>query len=431
MQELDRTGPSPRDRMIVRLTKAEAQALAVIASRLDRRPSRRRATREDILDTFRHLGTIQLDTISVISRSHETVLWSRLGPYDPALVTGLYEDGHALTEYIVHAASILPSELLPLFRPYMERARADSTGPLANPDERAIADAILQRIGIEGAMTSRQFESPPDAERLPAWHWWGNKPERRLMTYLWIHGELMIHKRDSGFARHFDLAERVVPELWDGPPLPREEAWRQILDHAIRPLGVTTAKWAADYFRTGARPHVPATEVRRILRDFAGEGRLLEVEVEGIDEPVWLDARLQDRLEGLCERKGWPTLTTFLSPFDNLTWNRTRGEQLWDFDYRLECYVPAPKRMYGYYSMPILHRGKIVGRLDPSFNRKTGVLTVKALHLEPGVRVSASLAGSISRALDDLLRFLGGQPGNWTVLAANPPAMLELLRPVP
>ncbi len=136
--------------MIVRLTKAEAQALAVIASRLDRRPSRRRATREDILDTFRHLGTIQLDTISVISRSHETVLWSRLGPYDPALVTGLYEDGHALTEYIVHAASILPSELLPMFRPYMERARSEGKGPLSDPDERAIADAILQRIAHRG-----------------------------------------------------------------------------------------------------------------------------------------------------------------------------------------------------------------------------------------------------------------------------------------
>lgn len=414
--------------MTVRLTKAEAQALAVIASRLDRRPSRRTPTRDDILATFRHLGTVQLDTISVISRSHETVLWSRLGPYDPALVTSLYEDGHALTEYIVHAASILPTGLLPLFRPSMEWSRDEGGGPLANPHERAIADAILQRIALEGPMTSRQFESPPDAERPPAWHWWGNKPERRLMTYLWIHGELMIHKRDSGFARHFDLAERVVPGFWEGPASPQEDAWRAILDHAIRPLGVTTAKWATDYFRTGARPHVPATEVRRILRDFTGEGRLLEIEVEGIDEPVWMDAALEERLEGLRERKDWPTLTTLLSPFDNLTWNRDRGKRLWGFDYRLECYVPAPKRVYGYYSLPILHRGKLVGRLDPSFNRKSGVLTVKALHLEPGVRVSASLARSLARAFDDLVRFLGGQPGAWSVLAANPPGILELLR---
>lgn len=210
--------------------------------------------------------------------------------------------------------------------------------------------------------------------------------------------------------------------------MPREEAWRGILDHAVRALGVTTAKWATDYFRTGNRPHVPAKETRRILGDFAREGRVLEVEVEGIDEPAWMDAALRERLEGLRERAGWPTLTTFLSPFDNLTWNRNRSELLWGFDYRLECYVPAPKRVYGYYSLPILHRGKIVGRLDPSFNRKAGVLTVKALHLEPGVRVSASLAGSIARALDDLVRFLGGEPGAWTVLAADPPAMLELLR---
>jgi uncharacterized protein len=412
----------------VKLTKPEARALAVIASRLDRRPSRRAVNRDDVLETFRHLGTIQLDTISVISRSHETVLWSRLGAYDPTLVTSLYEDDHALTEYIVHAASILPAELLSLFRPYMEHARASGRGPLANPEERAIADAIIERIAAEGPMTSRHFEAPPDAERLPAWHWWGNKPERRLMTYLWIDGELMIHKRDAGFARHFDLPDRVVPGFWDGDALPREEASRQILRHAIRALGVTTAKWAADYFRTGGRPHVLLPDVRRLMLAFEEEGAVLPVEVPGIDEPVWMDADLQERLALLRERKGWPTLTTFLSPFDNLTWNRLRGEQLWDFDYRLECYVPAPKRVYGYYSLPILHRGTIIGRLDPSYDRRSGVLTIKALHLEPGVRVGDSMIRSIVRAIEDLLRFLGGQPGAWRLLHVNRPEILSMLR---
>lgn len=198
----------------MRLTRREAQALAVIASRLDRRPSRRRVTRDNIIETFRHLGTIQLDTISVISRSHETVLWSRLGPYDPALVIDLYERDHSLTEYMAHAASILPTDLLHLFRPAMESIRRTDEAWLHQRENRSLANAIIDRITAEGPMTSRDFEAPPDAERAGAWHWWGNKPERRILSHLWMHGELLIHKRDAGFTRHFDLANRVAPELW-------------------------------------------------------------------------------------------------------------------------------------------------------------------------------------------------------------------------
>jgi uncharacterized protein len=156
---------------------------------------------------------------------------------------------------------------------------------------------------------------------------------------------------------------------------------------------------------------------------------VIPVGIPGVDEPAWIDPSLVERLALLRERKGWPVLTTFLSPFDNLTWNRRRGEELWDFDYRLECYVPAPKRIYGYYTMPILHRGAIVGRLDPSFNRRAGVLTINAIHLEPGVRVGESLVRAIVRAIEDLLRFLGGKPGAWTILSTNPTDLMPMLRP--
>jgi uncharacterized protein len=413
----------------VNLTRREGQALAVIASRLDRRPSRRVVTRDDVLEMFRHLGTIQLDTISVISRSHETVLWSRLGSYDTALVTDLYERDHAITEYMVHAAAILPADLLPLFRPAMEAIRKDDGRWLAEDGNRAVANAITQRITTDGPMTSRDFESPPGAVRPEAWEWWGNKPERRVLSHLWMHGELFIHKRDSGFARHFDLAGRVVPGFWDGEAIDPRTAKREILLHAIRALGVTTARWAADYFRTGGWAHVRLAEVRQLMPDLAAEGLVIPVEIPGVEEPAWMDPSLVERLALLRERRGWPVLTTFLSPFDNLTWNRRRGEELWDFDYRLECYVPAPKRIYGYYTMPILHRGAIVGRLDPSFNRRAGVLTINAIHLEPGVRVGESLVRAIVRAIEDLLRFLGGKPGAWTILSTNPTDLMPMLRP--
>jgi uncharacterized protein len=417
------------ERRTLALTRDEARWLAVIAQRLDRRPFRRRPTRADILGTFEHLGTIQLDTISVISRSHETVLWSRLGPYDPDVITELYDPAGALTEYLGHAASIMPISILPLFRSYMEKARNHDGGWASRPENRRVMDHVLERIATHGPMTSRDFEAPEEAERPAVWEWWGNKPERRALSALWIRGEIMTRQRDRGFARYFDLPERVAPGLWDEAPLDPDTERHAFITHALRALGVATPRWASDYFRTGGPAHVPAGKAKATLLEMEQAGEAIRVDVPGIDEPAWMDPSLRERLELLRERKGRPTLTTLLSPFDNLIWNRPRGEQLWDFHYRLECYTPAPKRQYGYYSLPILHRGRIAGRLDPSYNRKAKVLTVKAIHLEPGVRPSDSLVRAIADAIEDLLRFLGGEPGSWVLQRTEPGDLLPMLLP--
>jgi uncharacterized protein len=411
------------------LTRDEAQWLAVIAQRLDRRPFRRRPTRADILDTFHHLGTIQLDTISVISRSHETVLWSRLGAYDPDLITRLYDPDGALTEYLGHAASILPTSMLPLFRSYMAKARERDGGWASQPENRRVMDHVLERIASQGAMASRHFEAPEDADRAAVWEWWGNKPERRALNALWIRGEIMTRQRDRGFARHFDLPERVAHGLWDAAPMDPDAERHAFITHALRALGVATPRWASDYFRTGGPAHISTTRTRATLQEMEQAGEAIRVDIPGIEEPAWLDPSLQERLELLRERKGRPTLTTLLSPFDNLIWNRPRGEQLWDFFYRLECYTPAPKRQYGYYSLPILHRGRIVGRLDPSYNRKARVLTIKALHLEPWVRPGDALMRSVAGAIEDLLRFLGGEAGAWVLQRTEPGNLLPMLLP--
>jgi len=411
----------------VSLSRDEARWLAVSASGLDRRPFRRRPTKNEILATIERLGSVQLDTISVVSRSHETVLWSRLGPYDLNHVSTLYDPDHAITETLAHAAAIVPTSLMPLFRTAMERRRERYPWGM-QPGNRAVMDAVLSRVINDGPIGSRDFEPPEGGRRAEAWEWYGTKPERQALDYLWLYGELVMRRRERGFARVYDLPERIMPEFWSGAPIGDHDRDRAFIAIALRALGITTARWASDYFRTGSA-YVSLANSRGILQELEASGACVPVSVPGIEQGIWVASASLPLLDELRAGRKRPTLTTLLSPFDNLIWNRERTEQLWSFLYRLECYTPEPKRIYGYYTLPILHRGKIIGRLDPSFDRRTKFLTVKTLHLEPGVRVSSSLIGSIVAAIRDFIAFLGGEPDRWCVLHAHPSAILSLIRP--
>jgi uncharacterized protein YcaQ len=412
------------------LSRDEARWLAVTASGLARRPFRRRPTADDLLATIRSLGMVQLDTISVISRTHETVLWSRLGAYDPALIAGLYEPRLALTEYMAHAAAIIPVEDLSLFRSFMERRRAREDWA-AEPENRALMNAVLERIAADGPLASRHFDRPDDGRRAEAWEWYGLKPERRALDELWMRGETVLRRREAGFSRVFDLPHRVIPGFWEADPIADEERDRIFLRKALSVLGVATSGWLADYYRTGGPGFVPIAQTRKVMPVLEEAGEAIRVVVPGIDEPMWVDPGLGGLVDELRRGRSRPSLTTLLSPFDNLTWNRDRGERLFDFHYRLECYTPAPKRKYGYYSLPILYRGKIVGRLDPSYDRKSRFLTIRSLHLEPWVRPSAAMLASIRGAIEDLLGFLGGDPGDWALLRTDPAEILPLMTPEP
>lgn len=419
---------------MIELSKREAQALAVIASRLDRKHISRRITPDDILDTIRHLGMIQLDTISVVSRAHETALWSRLGTYDLDHLTELFVERRALTEYLTHAAAITPTEYTALMKPIMRKLHSDENFWQeyweSNPHKAEIADIILERVNAEGAVGSRSFEGPKDKPKLAQWEsWFGSKPEREILFDLWAEGRLMVSLRDRGFGRWYDLPERVAPDHHH-LEAPEEHQWhRTVLLHAMRALGAATAPWLTDYWRTGGRAYVPNAEVRSIMPMLAEEGRVLPVKIEGIGDSAWMDSSLLPTLDQLRSGSGWPTKTTFLSPFDNLIWNRGRMEQLWDMYYRLEIYTPAAKRVYGYYNMPILHRGKLVGVMDPSMNRKEGVLTIRALHLQPKVKPTPTLAKAIAKTLDEFVVFLGGT--DWNVLQTNPPEFAAAIHDAP
>jgi uncharacterized protein YcaQ len=365
---------------------------------------------------------VQLDSISVVARSHETVLWSRLGRFDPQLVGDLYHPQRLVTEYWAHAAAIVPVEMLPLFRRRMGEYKDPSSALYSRwePDA-AVNESVLATIRERGPLPSRAFERP-DGPRPPAWAWFGGKPAKKALDYLWTCGDLTVVKREAGFQRVYDLMERQFPDLANQEPPPIETTRRAFVTRALSAMGIGTARWVADYFRTGGQYHVPLREVAAELNALEREGLAIPVTLAGGTERAWIDPAMLSVLTEARAGRVTAVRTTLLSPFDNLIWFRPRTAALFDFDYRIECYTPAPKRRYGYYTLPILHRGRLVGRLDPSYDRKRRVLTVKALHLEPGVAVTGELAEDLGAALRDYCAFLGGEE---TVVTMSEPEILR------
>jgi uncharacterized protein YcaQ len=372
----------------MRLTREQARTLAVAAQGLDRRP-RRAATRRDVLGAIRRMGALQIDTIHVVARSPFLVLWSRLGPYEPRWLEELLADGE-IFEYWSHEACFLPAEDFALYRHRMLDAESQGWHYSRAWVERhrIEVEQLLAHVRERGPVRSSDF-TRDDGKKGGWWEW---KTEKRALEMLFTAGELMIARRHN-FQRVYDLRERVRPD-WDDSRLPTlEEAERALTLKAVGALGVTRARWVADYFRMDKR-RTPA-----IVHALADEGALLRVEVEGWKETAFAHPSNAKLLKRAASGKLTPELTTLLSPFDPLVWDRERARQLFDFDYRLECYTPEPKRRYGYFVLPVLRRGRLEARLDAKAHRREGTFEVKALYVEPGLAIDEFFARDVAEAL--------------------------------
>lgn len=389
------------------LSLQEARAIACHASRLDGQPKKKKVSSKDLYEVLLHLGMIQLDTISVITRAHETAIFSRLGNYDLSLWQDLFRE-KKITEYLAHAAAIVPTQDIPLMKKMMEYYRNQEERWVCDPHRASLVDFVLQRISSEGALCSRSFDGPSPQKTSPWESWYGPKPERRVLANLWAGGELLISLRDPSFARWFDLPERILSEELHHQEYP-ENVERNLALKSLGALGITKINWLSDYYRTGGKAYLSHGESTKLLKAFAQEGICHRVDVEGMTGPLYLFDGYLPYLDELRQGRGWPRRTTFLSPFDNLIFNRRRMKELWNMDYTIEIYTPAEKRVYGYYTMPILHQGNLIGRMDPSLSRKEGILRIKALHLEKGVKGTSSLAKALATALVELKTFLGAR----------------------
>jgi uncharacterized protein YcaQ len=397
------------------LSHVAARALMVAAQRLDRRPDRP-ATKADVLGLIRHMHVLQIDTIHVVARSPYLVLWSRLGSYPPEWLTELLAEG-ALFEYWAHEACFLPIEDFALYRYRMLAAkemgwRYAREWAAQNPE--AIA-RVLAHVQAHGPVRSSDFERTDGSDG----KWWGWKTEKRALETLFTAGDLMIARRHN-FQRIYDLRERVLPS-WDDASLPPIEDVRRMLAlRAVRALGVTSARWVADYFRTAQRDTAP------LLPQLAAEGALHEVRVAGWQQPGYIHPDNLALAEAAAAGSLIPELTTLLSPFDPLVWDRARALAMFGFDYRIECYTPAPKRRYGYFTLPILWRGQLIGRLDPKAHRKERRFEIKALHLEPGIQITDELVADLAGALRDCAAW--HQTPTVDVRWSNPPELAALVQ---
>jgi len=348
------------------------------------------ATKQQVLQAIRNMAILQIDTINVVARSPYLVLWSRLGNFRNSWLDELLAEGR-LFEYWAHEASFLPIEDYHLYRhkmiaPHGMGWKYNHSWLVENKKQVA---QVKKHIRNNGQTRSADFERKDGK----AGGWWSWKPEKRALEVLFTMGEVMVARRHN-FQRVYDLRERVHPHWDDSRDLvdPLECRRQQVL-LAVRALGIAKASWIPDYFRMGKLEKAiqPAVLVE--------QGELLCARVTGWDEPVYIHPDHAPLLQQALDGELKATATRLLSPFDPVVWDRKRAVDLFDFDYRLECYTPEAKRSYGYFTLPILRRGILIGRLDAKAHRQEGRFEIKSLHLESGLKVSQAMADDVTKCL--------------------------------
>lgn len=378
------------------LSLSAARHLHLAAQGLLKKP-RRRAQPSDILSTVQRMSLLQIDTINIVARSPYLVLFSRLGNYQPQWLDNALRQGE-LMEYWAHEACFLPRSDFALIRHRM--LSPDKMGWKYRQEwmqeHAAEIEQLIAHIQENGPVRSADFEHP----RKGASGWWEWKPHKRHLEGLFTSGKVMVVERRN-FQRLYDLTHRVMPHWDDERDLLTQEAAEAImLENSARSLGIFRPQWLADYYRL----RQPA--LKPLLEAWQREQRVIPVTVETLGE-MWLHADLLPLLPLAREGKLQATHSAVLSPFDPVVWDRKRAEQLFNFSYRLECYTPAPKRQYGYFVLPLLHKGQLVGRMDAKMHRKTGTLEIIALYLEDGVKATAPLEKGLSSAISEFARWQG------------------------
>ncbi len=392
-----------------------ARRLAITRQRLAGATSK--PTPDGILDVARDLGFLQLDPTSVVAPSHQLVVFSRVGPYQPKHLETLLWDERRLFESWAHAASIVVTEHYPIYRWIMQRVATGKGfwhGFSASGERQAqrvlawmkandaLRRSMLRQIRERGPLPSRAFED----QSTGAWRssgWNNGRNVGMMLFYLQMMGQLMVAGR-SGGQKLWDLPERSLPPWTPKTRLGEPAIVRWAAEISLRALGVASPTDIREHFIRWKYVNLPAA-----LALLEKQGRILPFGIRDTDGSwpgTWYvhadDLALLDRIEA----GGWQPRTTLLSPFDNLIIDRRRTSRMFGFDYTMEIYVPAAKRRYGYFAMPVLHEDRLVARVDPAMNRDNKRLSIRRLTVESGCE-DLQVARATRDAIAGLATFLG------------------------
>ena len=349
------------------LTAAEARRIALAAQGFaDPRP-KGRVDRRHLRKVLDQVGLIQIDAVNVLVRSQELPLFARLGPHPRSLIADATAAGE-LFEYWVHEASHVPTEHYHLHRWRMSGEHGWGTFARLNERRPEFVDEVFDRVRAAGPVSAGDF----NARVGPKGTWWDWDDAKIALEHLFFTGRVAGRRRSNDFARLYDISERWIPaDALGREALSEREARKELLVLAAKHHGVGTLGDLTDYHRQKNAP------CRPLVVELVDEGRLVEVAVQGWKQPAYLhpQARRPRNVNGRA----------LLSPFDSLVFNRERTERVFGFHYRIEIYVPQPKRVYGYYVLPFLLGDELVGRVDLKADRRNSALLVQGSYAEPGV----------------------------------------------
>ena len=325
--------------------------------------------------------------MNVFERSHYLPIFARLGAYDRTALDRLTLRPHAPhVEYWAHEAAFIPRDALPLFAWRMDALRARDHEPGRSPfveEHQPLMRELLAMLAVNGPMAASEIEHESNVRNGP---WWGWSDVKRALEFLFRWGDVVSAGR-RGFERTYALPAQVLPAGFMEQAPDRTTAIRSLVAAATRASGVGTTADIADYFR------LRTDDTRSALADLVSDGTVVPVRVDGWAQQAWMhsDARIPRQISA----------DAVLSPFDPVVWFRPRIERLWDFRYRIEIYTPEPKRVYGYYVLPVLQDDHLVGRVDLKSDRKSGRLQVRATWAEPGARLDPErLAATLRTAAE-------------------------------
>jgi len=379
--------------------------LSIMKQGLERHPGN--TDRETMISIIKRISLLQLDSINVVDRSHYLVMFSRLGNYSRENMDALLYPQREVFEQWAHAQCIIPMIHYRYFAPLICARRNEAVRDnswhylhITENDRELILQDILKRIRNEGPLMSRHFATGQKTVKKQD-GWWEWKPHKHAIQVLFDEGYLMVHRRE-GFQRFYDLSERVLPEGLTPVVGDFDESRIWFAENALSCIGAGTIKHVADYYRRST------AETKNAIKRLIDDGKVQELKVEGIEDAAYILTRDVPLLKKAESNSFRPKLTTFLSPFDNLIWDRKRTLTIFGFSYRISVYdstKEGSKNREGYYVMPILHKGRLIGRIDPKVHRESKTLLLHSIKLESGISLTDDIVEGIRSALKEFMIF--------------------------